>query len=109
MGAREIAKALGRPEREGRNNWRCLCPVHGGHSLSVADGTTQLIVKCWAGCYRLDVLAAIRDLDLDDDDDWQSETREEHHQHTELALRGWQRGRDGRVLKPYLRSRGITL
>ena len=34
MNAAEVAVALGKPRREGRH-WRCLCPLHGGHSLIV--------------------------------------------------------------------------
>jgi putative DNA primase/helicase len=113
MSAREIAAALGNPRREGRN-WRCRCPVHGGHSLSLGDGAGRLLVTCWGGCDALAVLAAIRELYLNDNDDWSPGERAEHHtrkaaQHIECALRGWKRSRDGRALKSYMRGRGIVL
>jgi hypothetical protein len=54
------ATALGRPQRAGRNEWRCVCPLHGGHSLELADGSSSLLVKCWAGCDTTDVLAYLR-------------------------------------------------
>lgn len=115
MAAREVAAKLGRARREGRN-WRTTCPVHNGFSLTLADGRDgKLLVRCWGGCDPVDVLAAIYDqLDLDDDDDWSPGERVEHHasqaaQHIEWARQGWQRARDGRPLKIYLRARGISL
>jgi hypothetical protein len=60
MNAAEVAVALGKPRREGRH-WRCLCPLHGGHSLIVGDGTGgQIIFKCWGGCDRGDLVAEFR-------------------------------------------------
>ena len=50
--ARELAQTLGKARREGRN-WRCICPVHGGHSLVLGDGENALLVKCFGGnCAR---------------------------------------------------------
>ena len=58
--AREVAQALGKACREGRN-WRCVCPVHGGHSLVLGDGTNALLVKCFGGdCAPEDILAELR-------------------------------------------------
>src|SRR5262249_5268943 len=60
MSAAEIAAKLGGSRREGRE-WRCRCPVHGGHSLLLRDGDSgRVLVKCWAGCDRLDVLSELR-------------------------------------------------
>jgi len=60
MNAAEVAVALGKPRREGRH-WRCLCPLHGGHSLIVGDGTGgRIIFKCWGGCDRRDLVAEFR-------------------------------------------------
>ena len=60
MTAAEIASTLGSARREGRN-WRCCCPLHGGRSLVLREGEGgRLLVKCWGGCNRLDVLAELR-------------------------------------------------
>jgi putative DNA primase/helicase len=60
MNAGEIARALGEARREG-SNWRCRCPLHGGWSLSLRDGDAgRLLVTCWGGCNRSDVLAELR-------------------------------------------------
>jgi len=63
MTAAEIAAALGDARHEGRN-WRCICPVHGGGSLTLRDGRDGLLVKCWAGCNSGEVLAELRRLGL---------------------------------------------
>jgi putative DNA primase/helicase len=60
MTAATIAAALdGR--REGRD-WRCRCPLHGGHSLVISDSPVgRLLVKCWGGgCDPRDILAELR-------------------------------------------------
>ena len=59
MIAREIALALGGGRREGRG-WRSRCPLHGGNSLTLRDGRTQLLVRCWSGCGAADILAELR-------------------------------------------------
>jgi len=60
MKAAEIATALGDARREGRG-WRCHCPVHGGHSLVLADGDGgRLLATCWAGCAAKQVFAELR-------------------------------------------------
>jgi putative DNA primase/helicase len=59
-----IAAALGQACREG-SSWRCRCPLHGGRSLVIRDGASgRLLVTCWGGCERLDVLAELRRLGL---------------------------------------------
>ena len=63
MSARDIAYALGAAQREGRN-WRCNCPLHGGHSLTLADGRSRtLLVKCFGNggnCDSNEILAELR-------------------------------------------------
>jgi hypothetical protein len=60
MSAASIAAALGNARREGRA-WRCRCPLHGGQSLVLRDGYDGcVLITCWAGCDRLDVLAELR-------------------------------------------------
>lgn len=60
MTAAAIAAALGDARREG-HVWRCRCPLHGGRSLTLRDGEAgRILVTCWGGCDRLDVLAELR-------------------------------------------------
>jgi hypothetical protein len=60
MDAADVAFAFGKPRREGRR-WRCLCPLHGGHSLTVGDGRDgRIIFKCWGGCDRRDLVTEFR-------------------------------------------------
>jgi putative DNA primase/helicase len=60
MNAAEIAAALGDGRPEGRG-WRCRCPLHGGRSLVLRDGVGgRVLVTCWGGCDRLDVLVELR-------------------------------------------------
>jgi putative DNA primase/helicase len=60
MNAADIARALGDARREGRT-WRCRCPLHGGRSLTLRNGDGGcVLVTCWGGCNRLDVLAELR-------------------------------------------------
>jgi hypothetical protein len=117
--AHAIAVALGRPRSAGRNRWRCLCPLHGGHSLELADGDSALLVKCWGGCDTSDVLVELREhglldenrqahrVDRDDhrrDDDRDGATR------TVRALMLWREAVPiaGTLAERYLASRGIV-
>ena len=60
MTAREIARQLGHPVRVG-HDWRCDCPVHAGHSLTIADGRDgKLLVKCFGGCEWRDIFSELR-------------------------------------------------
>src|SRR6516162_5706069 len=46
---------------EGRK-WRCNCPVCGGHNLTVGPGDrVPVLVYCFNGCDRRDVLRALRE------------------------------------------------
>lgn len=121
MSATEIAAALGVARREGRA-WRTRCPLHGGVSLTLRDGEGgRLLVTCWAGCDRLDVLAELRRLGLLNGcssnyyprifvetrkDNTASETLR-----TARALAIWQEARPikGTIVETYLVSRKISL
>lgn len=61
MTAAELAAALGKSHREGRE-WRCLCPAHTDHSpsLSITEKDGQLLVICRAGCDQSAVIAALK-------------------------------------------------
>jgi hypothetical protein len=64
--AERVARALGGAQRQGSRAWRCRCPVHGGHSLTVAEGRGgRLLVKCWGGdCSPADIFRELRRLHL---------------------------------------------
>ena len=64
MIAAQIAVALGHAIRVG-HDWRCDCPVHQGHSLTVANGRDgQLLVKCFGGCGWREIFGELRGLGL---------------------------------------------
>ena len=75
MSAAEVAHALGDARREGRG-WRCRCPLHQGRSLRLRDSDGGcVLVTCWGGCDRLDVLAELRRRGLLDGQDVARTTR----------------------------------
>jgi hypothetical protein len=51
MTPQQIASALGKPHRVGRE-WKCLCPCHNDTdpSLSIIEKAGKLLVTCRAGC-----------------------------------------------------------
>ena len=60
MTGTKFLERLNRVSRTGDGTYRCECPTHGGHSLSVKlldDG--RILLKCWAGCETESVLAAL--------------------------------------------------
>jgi hypothetical protein len=69
-GAETIARALG-GRRSGRG-WIARCPSHedGSPSLSIIDGDSAVIVKCFAGCSSASVIDALRSRGL-----WEGRTR----------------------------------
>lgn len=61
MNARELASILadGRPVRRSGGGWMIPCPAHEDStpSLSIADGNTGVVMKCFAGCDNTAILA----------------------------------------------------
>jgi hypothetical protein len=117
--AAAIAAALGDPMREGRQ-WRCRCPLHGGHSLVLADGQNgRLLVRCWGGgCDARDVLAELRRLRLtggdrspDASSPYDHADRRNRSGLIEIARRIWGAARSahGSPVVRYLAGRGITI
>jgi putative DNA primase/helicase len=112
-----IAAALGGARREGRA-WRCRCPLHGGRSLVIRDGEGgRVLVTCWGGCDRLDVLAELRRRGLlDGRADYAPRIISGPRHHDDVsrsarALKIWnatERGA-GSIVEQYLASRGIVL
>jgi putative DNA primase/helicase len=117
MNAAAIAAALGHARREGRS-WRCRCPLHGGRSLIIRDGDDgRLLVWCFGGCDRLDVLAELRRGGLlDERADCAPRTtlpprRDDDTRRIARALDIWrntERGA-GTIVAHYLVGRGISL
>jgi hypothetical protein len=119
--ASDIAQALGKACREGRN-WRCVCPLHGGHSLVLRDGENALLVKCFGGnCATEDILAELRRRGLIEGRDRErrpprpqpsrpsNRDDHEHRQHQKAAwLWSQRRPIKGTLAEKYLRGRGIT-
>ena len=68
MSAAGIARQLG-ATRQG-NNWRCACPRGCGYSLSFCDGADgRLLVFCFGGCAFDEIMSALVEYGLLDDDD----------------------------------------
>ena len=119
MSAAEIAVALGGAHRSGAW-WRCRCPAHDsrGATLAIRDGERGLIAKCFAGCDRRQVLAALRQRGIIGSDGVGTGTlRHFADRPTDAAgriaaaRRVWDRAREasGTPVVAYLAGRGITI
>ena len=117
MSAADIAHALGEARREGRG-WRCRCPLHQGRSLTLRDGDGgRVLVTCWGGCDRLDVIAELRRRGLLDGRAIRHGARAARRSNkddgarTPRALGIWREARQagGTVAEQYLISRGLHL
>jgi hypothetical protein len=112
MNAAAIAAALGEPRREGCV-WRCRCPLHGGRSLTLRDGDAgRVLVTCWGGCDRLDVLAELRQRGLlGDRPGYPPPPPHGRHNASRRALNIWRNTQHGAgtIVARYLASRGIVL
>jgi hypothetical protein len=62
--AAELAARFRAPEHR-KDGWWVFCPVHADgqkrqrRSLRIADGRRGTLLKCWAGCAKLAILAAV--------------------------------------------------
>jgi putative DNA primase/helicase len=119
MNAADIAVALGDARREGRG-WRCRCPLHKGRSLTLRDGDDGcVLVTCWGGCDRRDVLSELRRRGLLDvrarGSSAKPSQREEavrtDARRSKAALAIWQSATPagGTLAQNYLFSRGLHL
>jgi putative DNA primase/helicase len=124
--AREIARQLGHPVRVG-HDWRCDCPIHQGHSLTIADGRDgKLLVKCFGGCAWRQIFDELRGLGLisgrpvdaapEREDELRRKREAEAKREIERLRRRIAAARDlyrrakpatGTPVETYLRSRGI--
>jgi putative DNA primase/helicase len=101
----------------------CCCPAHNDRtpSLQLRIGDTNLLYKCYAGCSKQDILAALARLNLTPANPSGYQTtytspydRREcntHSGHRSLAMRIWQEaeGIRGTLGERYLHMRGIDL
>ena len=117
MNAAKIAASLGEARREGRG-WRCRCPFHFGRSLVIRDGRGgRILVTCWAGCDRLDVLTELnRQSLLPGGADYSPQIASvslghDDRSRTAHALKIWHESRigAGTIVARYLASRGLVL
>jgi hypothetical protein len=122
MNAAEIAAALGDARREGRG-WRCRCPVHGGHTLVLTDGSSgRLLATCWAGCSGKQVFAELGGGGYIDGNGPAPQTAEQvakrraaeevdRRRRRAVALDMWGQSYPARgsIIERYWRSRGIIL
>jgi putative DNA primase/helicase len=126
-GAREIAQHLGRAVRVG-HDWRCDCPIHQGHSLTIADGRDgKLLVKCFGGCEWREIFNEFRnlglisgrpvDLDPEQEDELRRRREAEAKAEIERLRRRISAARDlsrhskdaaGTPVEAWLRTRGYT-
>lgn len=60
MTTKDVVKVFN-AKRISNRKWRAVCPIHGGRysgPLSIAQGHSGVIIKCFGGCDTRDVLAA---------------------------------------------------
>jgi hypothetical protein len=117
MRAADIAAALGGAHREGRD-WRCICPIHCGGSLTLRDGRERLLIRCWAGCNSVEVFAELRRRGLTGRTEGarsapisvRDEDRADAARRIGLARRIWDAARDARrtPVVRYFAGRGIA-
>jgi hypothetical protein len=101
---------------EGRK-WRCNCPVCGGHNLTVGPGDrVPVLVYCFNGCDRRDVLRALREEGLLEAGNAgngiaEADAKVKLADRIREARSLYHRGVDapGTLVERYLRLRGITV
>jgi putative DNA primase/helicase len=111
MSAAEIAKKLG-GHRASSGWWLCQCPAHAdaSPSLGLRDGDRGLVVKCFAGCPRANVLEKLEDAG----NEVAPEPRAEHaqRQRTDIARDIWRTSTvagEESLVAIYLATRQILL
>jgi putative DNA primase/helicase len=119
--AREITEALRGRWNAAANRGSARCPVHDDHSpsLLLSDGDKALLVHCFAGCDRRDILAALRDRGLlVEECAHQQEPRSRRIElpppvitpdPQALEIWGMATAVEHTVVELYLRARGITI
>jgi hypothetical protein len=109
----DVAEAL-EGVREG-HSYRCWCPSHGGHCLSVSEGRNgRTLVYCHYGCDFREVYAALDTMGLvgvcDDIEEYERhEDPQERKRRIDVACISWRLAQPDPRIGVYLRSRGITI
>lgn len=113
-------------ELEGRkegSQYRCRCPVHGGHSLMVKDGVDRPLVHCFGGCEAHEILSELRSRNLmPPPSESQKAARAEHRRSQDVERARWivtiahegdgvedRFGRDYRWARKILRNAGYEV
>jgi putative DNA primase/helicase len=122
VGARDITIALRGRWNAAANRGSARCPCHDDHSpsLSLGDGDEpgRILVHCFAGCDRRDILAALRDRGLLEECAHQQEPRSRRIEPPPpvitpdpqaLAIWGAASPGERTIVQRYLRARGITI
>jgi hypothetical protein len=121
VGARDITIALRGHWNATANRGSARCPYHDDHSpsLSLCDGDEpgRILVHCFAGCDRRDILAALRDRGLLEKCAHRQEPRSRRIEPPPVitpdpqALAIWGAASPGErtIVQRYLRARGITI
>src|SRR6516164_6545559 len=115
MSAAGFARQLGATRRG--NNWRCACPRGCGYGLSFCDGADgRLLAFCFGGCKFDEIMSALVEYDLLDDDGDDSQVsrsvtvcQRDGAQRIALARQIYNSGIQDERIAVYLRSRGIRL
>jgi hypothetical protein len=116
MNAAQVAATLGDPRRDGRA-WRSRCPLCFRRNFTLQDGSAVLLVTCWNGCDRSELVAELRRRGLlDGHADYTPQIVSAPRPHddarrTARALNIWRdtkRGA-GTIVARYLESRSIVL
>lgn len=121
MDAATIAEEL-EGRKEG-NQYRCRCPVHGGRSLMVKDGTDRPLVHCFGGCEPREILSELRSRNLIlPPSESQKAARAEHRRSQDVERARWivtiahegygvedRFGRDYRWARKVLRNAGYEV
>ena len=123
MIARQITIALRGRWNAAANRGSARCPCHDDHSpsLSLSDGDEpgRILVHCFAGCDRRDILAALRDRGLIEKCVHQQERAQRGSHRIEppiitpdpqaLEIWGMASPAEHTIVQLYLRARGITI
>jgi len=107
--AKTIVERLGGIWRGSRGE--CRCPAHDDRSpsLSVRLGTKAILYHCFAGCTAIEVMQALRRLDLHDRQTLRMPQGVPAHDMGTLALELWKASQPvaGTLAERYLRARGL--
>lgn len=106
MSLNKLLGSLSKVRQKRNGQWEACCPAHNDKSpsLSIGEGSDgRVLIKCWAGCSALDVIASVgldwQDLYPDADKNYRSLMAHMSHRpkHLELEDRVIELGSLGRL------------